>query len=84
MTGMERKLARGRWAWYIGAVGSMVGYLLLSGLVKVDFGGAAFEEDDEEEEEERIEEIAEEIGPEAEIIAVEVEEPQVNVEDIVA
>jgi hypothetical protein len=83
MSSAEKKLRKGRWAWYIGAAGAMVGYLLLSGLVQVGrVGDGTFEEDEQDDEEE--EEIVEEIGPESEIVVVEVVEPEVVEGDAVA
>lgn len=51
----EKRFERGRWIWFASAAVAMVGYLLASGVVKVEFG------DEEEEVEVEDEEIEEEI-----------------------
>jgi hypothetical protein len=40
----ELALKRGRWLWYAGAATAMIGYLLGSGIISIEFGGA--EDDD--------------------------------------
>ena len=61
----ERKFARGRWAFWIGAGAAMVGYLLAAGIVRIELGDgdeAEWVEDDEEEEgDEEVEGIASEL-----------------------
>ena len=46
----ERKFARGRWAFWIGAGAAMVGYLLAAGIVRIELGEEDVEFDDEDEE----------------------------------
>jgi len=83
---MEKKLKKGRWFWYLGAAGAMIGYLLASGLVQI----GTFDDEDLEDEENEVEVDSEgveevvEIGPEAEIVVVEVVEPEVNAGDAAA
>lgn len=48
----ERKFARGRWAFWIGAGAAMVGYLLAAGIVRIELGGEDDEEWDEDDDEE--------------------------------
>lgn len=48
----EKRFERGRWAWFATAGIAMVGYLLASGVVRIEFGGDEVEEEEEEEFEE--------------------------------
>lgn len=48
----EKRFERGRWAWFVGAGIAMVGYLLASGVVRVEFGNEQAPSDDEDEDEE--------------------------------
>lgn len=48
----DTKFKYGRWAWFAGASAALVAYVLLSGIVVIDFGGEDDEWDEEEEEEE--------------------------------
>lgn len=44
----EKRFERGRWAWFAGAGVAMVGYLLVSGVVRLEFGDGEESEDGEE------------------------------------
>jgi sorting and assembly machinery component 37 len=52
LTDKEKRFQYGRWIWYGFAVGSMVTYLLASGLVKIEFTEEKVNDDEEEDEEE--------------------------------
>lgn len=54
----EQKFKYARWAWFAGASAALIGYVILSGIVTIDFG------DDEEWDEELWEELEEEMAEE--------------------
>ncbi|WWC62209.1 uncharacterized protein I303_104804 [Kwoniella dejecticola CBS 10117] len=63
----EKRFERGRWLWFTGATVAMIGYLITSGMIKIEFGSG----DDEEDSDTIDEEVA--TAGEEEVIFVEEE-----------
>ncbi|WWC89005.1 uncharacterized protein L201_003922 [Kwoniella dendrophila CBS 6074] len=57
----EKKFERGRWLWFTGATVAMIGYVLTSGLVSIEFGSESKEEEEFVEDVEGEELVQEEV-----------------------